>query len=621
MKKYFLPLVVILIWSANISAQVTLTQFATGFSIPVDIKNCGDNRLFVLEQRGTIQLVDTNGVKRARPFLDIRSIVLLSSEQGMLGLAFAPDYTTSRYFYLNYTAKPNGETRISRFRTYASSPDSADPASEEILLRIYQPYSNHNGGHLAFGPDGYLYIGTGDGGSAGDPGNRAQNPDSLLGKMLRIDVSPSIPTYAIPPSNMFASAGGGRGEIWAMGMRNPWRWSFDQQTGDLWIGDVGQDTVEEVDFIPVGTPSNLNFGWKCWEGNRRNSTSTACHPYSFYYPPVMTYRHPSGCSITGGYVYRGGKYNSLFGKYFYSDYCVSNMHYLVPNGTGAFADTNLGLLGATSIIAFGVDYRRELYCSTAGGSIYRFSSSDCTPVANIFNATDTVSDCGTGSVRLNTFVNSTLTYTWSYGGNVIANDSASISANQAGDYILEVSNGACVNSDTINVKFVTPLNLTFNGLDTLYCIYNSDVSLAPNHLGGTFSGQGVTLATFSPSVAGVGSWQVVYTYTDPSGCTYSHSQDVRVDLCTGVPENKWLNTVSLFPNPATGNFKLKLYSSTDRKISVEIRNSLGQSVSNTIYAIGVGESVISCNENLAKGFYTVKLIEGNESVVQKLIIK
>lgn len=540
-----------------------------------------------------------------------------------MGLAFAPDYATSRYFYVNYTAKPDGETRISRFRTYATSPDSADPNSEEILLRIYQPYSNHNGGHLAFGPDGYLYIGTGDGGAGGDPGNRAQNPDSLLGKILRIAVDPSNPTYSIPPTNMFAGDTTlGRPEIWAMGMRNPWRWSFDQQTGDLWIGDVGQDQIEEVDFIPAGTLSNssLNLGWKCWEATNQYSSGAGCQPYSAYWPPVRTYPHANGCSVTGGYIYRGTRYAELYGKYFYSDYCISNIHYLVPNATGGFDDTNLGNLGASSIIAFGVDKNRELYCSTSGGKIYRFSAAACDPVASIFNATDTVSDCGAGVVYLNTLINPNYSYTWTYGGNVIANDSASISATQAGDYILTVNDSICSNSDTVNVKFVTPIALNFAGLDTVVCIYNSPFQLLPNRLGGTFSGTGIVNATFNPSIAGEGTFTVTYTYTDATGCTYSHSQDVRVDLCVGVEENKWVNTVSLYPNPSRGNFSLKFFSHYDRTVKVQLFNSLSQLVSSTEYVIATGESTISCAQNLAPGIYTVKLSEGKDSAVQKLII-
>lgn len=605
------------------NAQITLTQFATGLSIPVDIKNCGDDRLFVVEQRGTIQILDTLGVKNPTPFLDIQSRVLLSSEQGLLGLAFAPDYSTSRYFYVNYTARPNGETRISRFRTFATNPDSADPNSEEILLRIYQPYSNHNGGHVTFGPDGYLYIGMGDGGLGGDPGNRAQNTDSLLGKMLRIAVDPSNPTYSIPPSNPFAADTSlGRPEIYAIGVRNPWRWSFDKLTGDLWIGDVGQDVQEEVDFIPAGNTTFLNLGWKCWEGNLQYSSAGGCLPATNYWPPVRVYNHgAAGYSVTGGYVYRGSKYNELFGKYFYSDYGVSNIHYLLPNGSGGFTDTDLGNLGASSIVSFGVDHTDELYCSTAGGKVYKFSSLDCAPVASINNATDSITDCGTGSVLLNCSFNDQYTYNWYYGGTLLASDTSMVQASLAGDYVLEVINGACVNSDTIHVDLVTPLNVTFSGLDTLYCIYNSTVFLLPNILGGTFSGPGVSLASFNPAVAGEGTHTITYTYIDPSGCAYADSQTVRVDLCLGVPDNSWLNTVSVFPNPSNGNFNLNLFSRTDRSFTLTITNDLGQIVSSDQYVVGAGESTVSINQFLGKGVYFLKFSEGSDLSVKKIVVQ
>ncbi|HPD52857.1 MAG TPA: PQQ-dependent sugar dehydrogenase, partial [Bacteroidia bacterium] len=243
MKKVLCVLVSLIGLTVPSMSQVTLTPFASGFTSPVDIKNCGDGRIFVLEQNGQINILDTAGNINPVPFLDIVGRVLYSGEQGCLGLAFPPDFATSQVFYVNYTRRPDGDTRISRFHVSATNPDSADANSEEILLTIHQPYSNHNGGHIQFGKDGYLYIGMGDGGSGGDPENRAQNPDSLLGKMLRIAVDPSNPTYSIPPTNPFAGNPSlGAEEIWALGVRNPWRWSFDRATGDLWIGDVGQGT-------------------------------------------------------------------------------------------------------------------------------------------------------------------------------------------------------------------------------------------------------------------------------------------------------------------------------------------------------------------------------------------
>ena len=247
-------------------SQVRLVSFATGFSSPVDVRHCGDDRLFVVDQPGRIYIVDTNGVRNTTPFLDISSIVAYGGERGLLGLAFAPDYLTTGYFYVNYTARPLGRTHISRFRVSATNPDLADATSEEVLLDIYQPYNNHNGGCIAFSPDnGYLYIGMGDGGSGGDPGNRAQNRDTLLGKMLRIAVASGVPGYTIPAENPFSQQPGpGRPEIWSIGMRNPWRFSFDRLTGDLYIADVGQSVAEEIDFEPVGQSQSRNYGWRPW---------------------------------------------------------------------------------------------------------------------------------------------------------------------------------------------------------------------------------------------------------------------------------------------------------------------------------------------------------------------
>ncbi len=622
MKKGILLIAFLCLISIISNAQISLSQFAQGLSSPVDIKNCGDDRLFVVEQGGFIQILDTGGIKYARPFLNIQTRVQSGGEQGLLGLAFPPDYTTSGYFYVNYTAKPNGETRISRFKNYASSPDSADPNSEEILLRIHQPFSNHNGGHLAFGPDGYLYIGTGDGGSGGDPGNRAQNTDSLLGKMLRIIVDPADSTYSIPPTNPFAmDTANGRPEIYAVGMRNPWRWSFDPVTGDLWIGDVGQGAQEEVDFIPAGTTEYLNLGWNCREGFASYPSSLTCGVASDYWPPVKTYTHTSGCSITGGYIYRGGKYNELYGKYFYTDYCQSNIHYLVPNTSGGFDDTDLGNLGASSIVAFGRDKNGEVYCSTTGGNVYRFNSADCTPVAAITNGTDTISDCGTGSVILNGIVHSNYFSNWYLDGSLYQSDTTQIQAMQAGTYVLEVINGACVNRDTVYVRLVTPLSISFTGLDTLYCVYNSTAFLLPNILGGTFFGPGINLASFNPAQAGEGTHTITYSYTDQTGCTYSASQNVRVDLCLGVAENNWLNTVSVFPNPSTGNFNLQLFSRKDRQLNLAITNNFGQMISQENYVIGAGESTVSINSQLAAGIYFLKFTEGDNILVKKIVVQ
>ena len=288
------------------------------------------------------------------------------SEQGLLGLAFDPAFKDNQYFYVNYT-DTNGDTVIAR---YQANGDQADPASEKRLLRVDQPFANHNGGVLAFGPDGYLYAGLGDGGAEGDPLGNGQNTDVVLGKILRIDVASGDP-YGIPAGNAFPS-GGGRPEIWAYGLRNPWRLSFDRATGDLYIGDVGQNTWEEVDYLPAGSPAGSNFGWSYREGN--HGYSPANPPAGVQYvDPVAEYSHAEGgCAITGGYVYRGAM-PEWQGIYLYGDYCSGFVWGLLrSNGTGSNTTWDSKLLFQTgaSITTFGQDASGEIYLAGRGGTIY-----------------------------------------------------------------------------------------------------------------------------------------------------------------------------------------------------------------------------------------------------------
>lgn len=342
-------------------------EVARGLRSPVDLGYTpdGTGRLLILEQEGIIRLWQ-DGKLASEPFLDLRARVgSRGSEQGLLGIAFHPKYAQNGYFYVNYTDR-NGDTVIARFQANPPSANLADPASEKILLRIAQPYANHNGGAVVFGPDGYLYLGLGDGGSAGDPQNNAQSLTTLLGKILRLDVDGGDP-YAIPPSNPYAN-GGGLPEIWAVGLRNPWRMSFDRQTGDLYIGDVGQNLWEEIDYLPNGASGELNFGWKFLEGT---------HPYEGTPPPELTlippiyeYGHDQGCSVTGGVVYRGRNLPEWNGVYFFSDYCAGWVDGLrqLPDGTWQvqrlFRD-----LGRVS--SFGVDEQGEVYVIDHAGTVYR----------------------------------------------------------------------------------------------------------------------------------------------------------------------------------------------------------------------------------------------------------
>ena len=347
-----------------------LVTFATGLITPVCIANAGDARLFVINQHGMIMLVDTSGVVNPVPFLDISSRVTYGSERGLLGIAFHPEYKTTGYFYVNYVG-PGDSTHISRFSVSSSNPDLADPSSEMNLMTIYQPFTNHKGGDLAFGPDGYLYIGLGDGGSGGDPGNRAQNMMELLGKILRIDVNHGNP-YSIPESNPFFNNMNVRKEIWALGLRNPWRFSFDRLTGDLWIADVGQNLYEEVNFQAVSSHGGENYGWRCYEGNAVYDT-TGCISSTALVFPVYTYTHVPECAIVGGFVNRHPSMNPFYGYYFFADYCSDNI-WTLHKISGNWVTENFGSFPGNNFSTFGEDKAGKLYLAgLISGTIYRIN--------------------------------------------------------------------------------------------------------------------------------------------------------------------------------------------------------------------------------------------------------
>jgi glucose/arabinose dehydrogenase len=364
--------------------RLRLEPTVSGLDGPVFATHAGDGsgRLFIIEIGGTIRVAD-KGQLRPQPFLDIRDRVLSrGSEQGLLGLAFAPDFGRTGAFFVNYTDL-SGNTVISRFRV-TGDPDVADPASEFKVLGIDQPAANHNGGNLVFGPDGYLWIGTGDGGGANDRFGNGQNPRTLLGKMLRLDVTsdPSRP-YTIPPDNPWVNARwNGHDilpEVWAVGLRNPWRYSFDRGTGDLWIADVGQDKYEEINRVPAGSggklAGGLNFGWPIMEGTHCFPDNAKCQREGLTIP-VADYRHGAdGCSITGGYVYRGAGIPGLAGAYLYGDYCSGRIWALTQGVNGAW-DSRLMLESGLSISSFGEDQAGELYVADLqGGTVYRLSES------------------------------------------------------------------------------------------------------------------------------------------------------------------------------------------------------------------------------------------------------
>ncbi len=336
-----------------------------GFSSPVGVFSAGDDsdRLFVIEQAGVINILYNNEVS-PKPFLDIRDRVeSIGYEQGLLGLAFHPEFSVNGYFYINYTGS-YGQTVISRFQANPNDLNLADPDSEAYIMQIEQPFANHNGGMLAFGPDGYLYIGLGDGGSGDDPLNNGQSLETHLGKILRIDINSGDP-YAIPQDNPFVD--GSVPEIWAYGLRNPWRFAFDRLTGDLFIGDVGQNQWEEIDYLPADHSGTANFGWNYYEGSHQFSNSPP--PEIDFIEPVAEYGHDLGCSVTGGVVYRGENLPEWQGIYLYGDFCSGGVWGLLQNPQGNWV-ARLMFENVGRITSFGEDNAGEVYLVDQGGTIF-----------------------------------------------------------------------------------------------------------------------------------------------------------------------------------------------------------------------------------------------------------
>ncbi len=346
--------------------KLTFARIARGLSSPVFITHSGDNngRLFVLEQTGRIRVI-RKGVLQSTPFLDLRSKVSTGGERGLLGLAFHPDYSWNRKFYVNYTDR-TGATVVAQYLRSTTNASRAETTAK-VVLRIPQPYANHNGGMLAFGPDRHLYIGMGDGGSAGDPGNRAQNLDSLFGKILRINIDTSK-AYAVPPTNPYVGRAG-NDLVWSRGLRNPWRFSFDRSNGNLWIGDVGQKRYEEINRTTGATPGRgTNFGWRQMEGNHCYNPSTGCQTTGKHMP-ITVYGHSEGCSVTGGYVYRGAAYPDLQGVYLFGDYCSGKIWGIDAAGPAA-QSPKLLFDTTTRLTSFGEDQAGNLYIVDHAGDIW-----------------------------------------------------------------------------------------------------------------------------------------------------------------------------------------------------------------------------------------------------------
>jgi glucose/arabinose dehydrogenase len=464
MKVRYLPLVILMVvvfTASKSQPQLELQPFASGLESPIGIMNAGDDRLFVIQQRGLIRIIDPEGNVSDTPFLDLSGTVSQTGfETGLLGLAFHPDYSGNGYFFVNYTRETDGNSVISRFSVSDDNPDLADPGSEQVLLTVTQPLANHNGGQVLFGPDGYLYIALGDGGGAGDPGDNGQDPTTLLGKMLRIDVDGGNGNgYSIPPDNPFIADETTPDEIWALGLRNPWRNSFDRYTGDFWIADVGQADREEVNFQPADSPGGENYGWRCYEGTIEFNPEDCDDPESYVFP-VFEYGHPAGTgctgSITGGYVYRGAIYGGMFGVYLAGDYCTGVLYY-VNRSNGEFEGGEL-ITFDRGISSFGEDRYGELYVALIGsGEVLRVTETeDCNPVAVIMEADRPLEFVSGESLTLEAFFHPSLGYQWNFNDEPLSGETDhTLEVIQEGAYTVTVTNPANMCAATSEAVEVT----------------------------------------------------------------------------------------------------------------------------------------------------------------------
>ena len=584
-----------LIFSLCVYAQpnIELETFATGLSNPVDIANAGDDRMFVVERTGKIRIVEADGTVHADYFLDIHTQIESGyQEQGLLGLAFHPDYAVNGYFYVYYT-DTDGNTVVSRFSVSAGDPDYADAGSELVLLTENQPFLNHNGGCIKFGGDGYLYIGLGDGGSAGDPGNRAQNPELFLGKMLRIDVDGGTP-YAIPDDNPFATATDTLPEIWAIGLRNPWRFSFDALTKNLWIGDVGQNLYEEVD-VELAGDGGRNYGWRCYEGLHEFNTAGCDADTAEYIFPVLEYNHNAttgGFSITGGFVYRGSMYPGMYGYYITADYVSGNWWWIYADGGAPYASLRMDDI-QTSISCFGEDMNGELYCANLSSGIIYHIKDACGDFMAAAEVTDYTCGVTDGAVDI-TITAGTAPYTYEWSSGETTEDISGIT--EGGTFTLTVTDASgCTRMITATVEelpgFIAVLNedggvLTATPGTSWQWYLNGEII------------DGATSQSYTPTESGDYSCLV----TDANGCSsMTPAFNVFVEITTA----QWNIDFSIHPNPASDVIYLQI---TDAPCATNwyIADMTGNVVWRS-ETIGKGNQSIAISlTSLANGIYLLR---------------
>jgi glucose/arabinose dehydrogenase len=577
------------------SISLTLNTVKSGFSSVTSLAHCEDERLFVVEQAGLIKFFfPGNPSLDAATFLDIRSKVKFSGEEGLLGLAFDPFYTQNGRLYVFYT-NLSGNQVVSRFTTNLAFPDQVDAGTETILLTIPHPtYTNHNGGCLQVNKrDGHLYIASGDGGGSGDPLNTAQNGQSLSGKILRIDTDGNI-----PENNPFVSNPQFRDEIWAYGLRNPWRFSFDRFSNDFWIADVGQGNREEVNFQPDSSKGGENYGWKCFEGT---ATYSGCS-LAVKTDPIFEYNHNLGCSITGGYVYRGNLFSDIYSRYFAADFCSGRIWSVIQDGPGVFKDTLHGSYTSNAYTTFGEDQYGEMYIAEKSGRIRRLESS--APPRAVIEGLLNRPACEGNQVLLRTGFHPELSYAWFRNDTLIEGaNSNSVTVITSGNYSVRVSRVGSdpAISDDYTLKLNSlPIAFASSSLDSLCEDAAFPIQLNGQPAGGTFFGTRVNQNQFDPYQLGAGTYQIVYRYTSEEGCN-------------AIPDTF---NITLLPLPVVQLNGLKenyCLNEAPDTLSAEPEGGLigGPGIQNGIFfpdLAGIGEHVITYSFTDTEGCTTVETL-------------
>lgn len=629
-----------------IAQKLAAIPYVSGISAPIDLKNCGDDRLFVAERGGRIRVINADGTLRATPFLDITSkISSTASEEGFLGIAFSPNYKTDGKFYVDYTGFISGQltTFVEEYKVSAADSNVADPSSALTLLTQSQPFTNHNGGNLMFGKDGYLYINLGDGGSGGDPFKNGQNKKTFLGKILRIDInnSSSAQPYVIPPTNPFYNdtTTGIKKEIWAYGVRNPWRSSVDRLTGDLWIADVGQGAHEEIDYQPANDTGGINYGWNIMEGNFCYNPATGCNSTGLTLP-IYDYPHPLGSAITGGYIYRSAQSKALFGNYIFADFGAKWIDG-IKQSNGVLLGTVNHLITAQQAsgnpISFGEDRYGDQYIIFYGnGTIYQLQD---TSYLRRPKAYFTPTNPGSTSFVFQGLQGKNLTYQWLKNNTIIPGaTSPDYTTSEIGSYNLIVTNTLGFKDTSDAFLLGSSLNLTsFTAQkipgDLIKLDWQTNAEL--NITGYTIQRRKDNETGFSDigfvdskSINGFSNNELDYAFTDSSALNYTklfyrlriqHADgsftysDIRF-ITSDVTKNGYI----IFPNPAKGQVQIYLNEFTQPVVMILYDNTGRKIIQQTI-----NQQSATIELPASKGIYIMQLsnTDGNNKVRKKIVVQ